>query len=173
MKGCIGKEAGDQMTIYASLCAHCPYLEWMKKCREYVSMLKIVTKSGWDRDVTDSHRNYAMECFWKLPHLLKSVVKGVKWRIYQLCPLRTCLCLHNCIWIGWRCVWVSLRGVYVKGECLGIFPWSLSITHDGQNKWVFPAWAPQFQTSYIKYILDLQTGHDKTPLQLSQELYAS
>ena len=99
-----------------------------------------------------------------------TVVEGVKWRIYQFFPLQTCLCncIHNCIWIGWRCVWVSLRGVYVRGECLGIFPWSLSITHDGQNKWVFPAWAPQFQTSYIKYILDLQTGYDKTPLQLSQ-----
>ena len=65
MNGCIGKEAGDQMTIYASLCAHCP---WMKKCREYVSMLKIVTKSGWDRDVADSHRKYAIQCFWKIPH---------------------------------------------------------------------------------------------------------
>ena len=148
MNGCIGKEAGDQLTVYASLCAHCPYLEWMKKCRKDVSMLKIVSKSGWDRDVTDSHRKYAMKCFWE-----KSVVKGVKWKIYQLFPLQTFLWRHNCIWIGWRCVWVSLRGVYVRGECLGIFPWSLSITHDGQNKWVFPAWAPQFQTSYIKYTL--------------------
>ena len=43
------------MTIYASLCAHCPYLEWMKKCRKYVSMLKIVTKSGWERDVKICH----------------------------------------------------------------------------------------------------------------------
>ena len=171
MNGCIGKEAGGQLTIYASLCAHCPYLE--RKCREYVSMLEIVTKSGWDRDVTDSHRISVRKYFWKIPQRLKSHVKGAKWRIYQLFPLQTCLCIHNCILIGWRCVWVSLRGVYVRGECLGIFPWSLSITHDGQNKWVFPAWAPQFQTSYIKYILDLQTGHDKTPLQLSQELYAS
>ena len=59
------------MTIYASLCAHCLYLEWMKKCRKYVSMLKIVTKSGWERDVTYSHRKYAMECFWNLSLLLK------------------------------------------------------------------------------------------------------
>ena len=63
------------MTIYASLCAHCP---WMKKCREYVSMLKIVTKSGWDRDVTDSHRISVRKYFWKNPRCLKSVVKGVK-----------------------------------------------------------------------------------------------
>ena len=79
MNGCIGKEAGGQMTNYASLCAHCPYLEWMKKCRKHVSMLKIVTKSNLKRDVTDSHKKYAMECFWKLPQLLKHVVKGVKW----------------------------------------------------------------------------------------------